>query len=183
MNEIDNTIKYGLMAATTDVVIKILNETYPRADDAAAAAAVQEGEGGAIDGASVRLSRPRGNYKIFPSIKGGNEGEDAMDAQEGSSARKLLQQRDRNNHRHLVYYTDDNPVIITDVEDVVDQACPPGQNCMRVMSTVFVVLEPGDDPAELTEVVRLRIEGSFNDGSFFEVSMFYFLYHFVLYAS
>ena len=46
--------------------------------------------------------------------------------------------------RSLVYYTNLNPIIITDVEDVVDDNCPDGVICMKVKSTILVTLEEGD---------------------------------------
>lgn len=70
--------------------------------------------------------------------------------------------------RSLVYYTTQNPVIITDVEDVFDQACPPGINCMRVRSTIFVTIEEGDDAAEIESVLRGGFQDSLNDNSFFQ---------------
>eukprot|EP00569_Conticribra_weissflogii_P014172 CAMPEP_0171416752 /NCGR_PEP_ID=MMETSP0880-20121228/40254_1 /TAXON_ID=67004 /ORGANISM="Thalassiosira weissflogii, Strain CCMP1336" /LENGTH=1064 /DNA_ID=CAMNT_0011935007 /DNA_START=483 /DNA_END=3678 /DNA_ORIENTATION=- len=173
LNETNNTVKYGLESATTAVLIGILNETYPRteerasgrsgnydSDDGNSGSSSGNGSNSEVIASGVRVQVPNGRYKLFQeSVRNEND--------EERHRSRLL----KNNGRHarkLVYYTDEHPVIITDVEDVVDQACPPGQNCMRVMSTVLVVLEEGDDPEEIAQVVRLRIEQSFNDGSFFE---------------
>jgi hypothetical protein len=67
-----------------------------------------------------------------------------------------------------VYYTQTNPVVIADVEDVVE-LCPSGYTCMRITTIVTVTLEEGDDPAEVEEVIRSGFEESIQDASFFEV--------------
>ena len=76
------------------------------------------------------------------------------------------------NKRALAYYDPAaNPVIISDVEDILDDpSCPFGINCMRVSSTIFLTLESGDDPAEVETVIRNGIQNSFSDNSFFNVS-------------
>eukprot|EP00804_Cyclotella_cryptica_P020924 CCRYP_009258-RA/>CCRYP_009258-RA protein AED:0.03 eAED:0.03 QI:404/1/1/1/1/1/6/245/1277 len=70
--------------------------------------------------------------------------------------------------RNLVYYTPAYPVTITDVEDVLDQACPAGVNCMRVFSTVKVVLEEGDNADAVDIAITQGVAAAFNDGSFFQ---------------
>ena len=75
--------------------------------------------------------------------------------------------------RSLVYYTQLNPIVITDIEDVFDQACPEGINCMRVLSTIYVTLEEGDDPAVVEQVLLDGFQSSLQDASFFQVSVLY----------
>lgn len=72
--------------------------------------------------------------------------------------------------RSLVYYTEQNPIIITNVEDVSDQSCPIGIVCMKVKSTVFVTLEEGDVANDVEAVIRSGFELSLEDYSFFDVS-------------
>ena len=55
--------------------------------------------------------------------------------------------------RRLVYYSQTNPVVVTDIEDVVD-SCPSGSTCMRVTSSITVTLEADDDPDEVEEAIR-----------------------------
>ncbi|KAL3826566.1 hypothetical protein ACHAXA_003630 [Cyclostephanos tholiformis] len=76
-------------------------------------------------------------------------------------------QRLRKGSRSLVYYTEEKPVDITDVEDVLDQACPQGTVCMKVKSTIFVTLEEGDVTDEIEAVIRSDFQKSLEDGSFF----------------
>lgn len=82
----------------------------------------------------------------------------------------LLSKTSIQHHRSLVYYTPFYPIEITDVEDVLDQACPAGVNCMKVFTTVKVVMEEGDDAKAVEEAIKKGIQGAFSDGSFFQVS-------------
>jgi len=88
--------------------------------------------------------------------------------QQHTLQKKQQQQREQDARRSLVYYTPLNPVVITDVEDVLDQACPEGINCMRVVSTIYVTLEEGDDAAEISETIRNGFQDSLQDASFFQ---------------
>ena len=73
--------------------------------------------------------------------------------------------------RSLVYYTNLNPITITDVEDVVDDNCPDGVVCMKVKSTIFVTLEEGDVATEVEAVIQDGFQKSLEDASFFSVSI------------
>lgn len=73
--------------------------------------------------------------------------------------------------RSLVYYTNLNPITITDVEDVVDDNCPDGVVCMKVKSTIFVTLEEGDVATEVKAVIQDGFQKSLEDESFFSVSI------------
>lgn len=91
-----------------------------------------------------------------------------------------LQHQDTNqphpSSRGLVFYTQDNPITITDVEDVLDDpSCPFSINCMKVSSNIFVTLETGDNPKEIEGVIRSGIQNSFSDASFFEVRLILFI--------
>ena len=77
------------------------------------------------------------------------------------------QQHLQKGYRSLVYYTEQNPVIITDVEDV-DEACPQGTVCMKVKSTVSVTLEEGDFADEVEAAFRSGFQKSL-ENAFFNV--------------
>jgi hypothetical protein len=83
------------------------------------------------------------------------------------------QQLLRKGSRSLVYYTEAKPVVITDVQDVLDQACPQGVVCMEVKSTIFVALEEDDVADEIEAVIRSGFQKSLEDSSFFAVSFYY----------
>jgi hypothetical protein len=72
-------------------------------------------------------------------------------------------------HRNLVYWTPMYPIEITNVDDVLDDACPAGVNCMKVLTTVKVVLEEGDDAQAVEDAIKKGVEGAFTDGTFFQV--------------
>jgi hypothetical protein len=61
------------------------------------------------------------------------------------------------------------PIEITNVDDVLDDACPAGVNCMKVLTTVKVVLEEGDDAQAVEDAIKKGVEGAFTDGTFFQV--------------
>lgn len=81
--------------------------------------------------------------------------------------RQQLLQRVR---RSLVYYTESQPVVITDIEDVLNQACPQGNVCMTVKSTIFVTLEEDDVADKIEAVIRSEFQKSLENESFFAVS-------------
>ena len=45
--------------------------------------------------------------------------------------------------------------------------CDPDKNCLLVVSTITVVTEEGDDPAEVYDAISEGFKESFVDGSFF----------------
>ena len=65
----------------------------------------------------------------------------------------------------------DNPVVITDIEDVNGQRCPFVLSCMRLSSTVSLTLEVGDDHQEIEAVIQNGLQASLNDGVFLNVSL------------
>ncbi|KAL9184563.1 hypothetical protein ACHAXT_012533 [Thalassiosira profunda] len=174
------TIKEGLIAATEATVVGILNATYPRDGSAAEEAGPTNpggfsGSGGGFQGksaeapASMHGVRTRVDGAPHRQLKVQGEGPHSLHYWHNLKHREQRRlTSEKQQHRSLAYYTQSNPAVITDVEDVVDAACPFGINCMRVSSTVFVTLEEGDDPAEVEAVIRDGIQASFADASFFE---------------
>eukprot|EP00578_Thalassiosira_sp_NH16_P002350 CAMPEP_0181129508 /NCGR_PEP_ID=MMETSP1071-20121207/29357_1 /TAXON_ID=35127 /ORGANISM="Thalassiosira sp., Strain NH16" /LENGTH=2606 /DNA_ID=CAMNT_0023215495 /DNA_START=157 /DNA_END=7977 /DNA_ORIENTATION=- len=139
-----NTLKNGLIAASTTVIIDALNTTFPRADDNG------EPAGGRRRGIETRgLSRLAGvdslsTAQVPPSIS--DDG------------------RDRRG-RNLVYYTDDFPVRIDSILDIEDPC--DSVNCLLVRTVVTVILDEGDDPAEVRRAIANGVDASFDDETFF----------------
>jgi len=158
MNEEGNTLKEGLVAATTDITVGILNATFPRVDD--------DSEPQRRNNVRVRqrqrrhLLQHRGLALLdIPSkstTTSSSFAEHEDDASSSSSSR----------HRNLVYYTEEYPVSIDNIFDM-DASCAPGNNCLLVISTITVVLEAGDDPVEVDKAIVSGMQESFEDGSFF----------------
>ena len=134
MNEVNNTLKSGLIAATTTATISILNETYPRVDDDL---------------------RRQLQYNTQYLRHGG-----ARTLVRLNSLDRLSQ---LTNHRHLVYYTDELPVTIDNVIDVTD-GCPVGNNCLLIQSSITTVLEDGDAADEVKSTLEDGIRESFSTG-------------------
>lgn len=70
-----------------------------------------------------------------------------------------------NQHRNLVYYTEEYPITIDRILDV--ESCDPGINCLLVISAISVFLEAGDDPVQVSEAIVRGITESFEDGSIY----------------
>lgn len=195
MNEVDNSIKSGLIEATRTTVIQILNETYPRDNGASFQppssnqANVVEQDGVAFLG-QVTYYSENDNRKLLQAAEEADafvmdvdletyreEMEDDM-----SNLLHILSKQNRRlyyiqdtrtslrNTRRLVYYTDEFPVEITQIVD--SNICPGliGQedfiNCAVVSSTVCVVLEEGDDPIEVRATIVNGLEEAFMNGDF-----------------
>eukprot|EP00986_Skeletonema_menzelii_P011010 scaffold5539_cov81-Skeletonema_menzelii.AAC.2 len=127
MNEDGNTLKSGLIAATTTVAINTLNTTFPREEEG-----IQRNMRGVRDN----------NY---------DRGLVYIDAVPDPTDR--------------VYYTDADPVIIERILDI-ETGCDPGTNCLLIISTVTVLLEPLDDENAVKKALTDGISQSFRDGSF-----------------
>ena len=141
MNEVDNTLKSGLIAATTTTTIDILNQTYPRTENSAS---------------TKRRHLLHGNF-------------DSQQQSDRTLARlkPLPGLYNRTNRRYLVYYTNDFPVTMDNVIDVTED-CPVGNNCLLIVSTITTVLEDGDDPVEVKNSIEAGIRESFTSGSFYQ---------------
>jgi hypothetical protein len=66
----------------------------------------------------------------------------------------------------LVYYTTDDPVIITAAEEYID-GCPSGFTCSKITSTVPLTLVSGN-PEDVEVTVIDGFEASIDDASFFD---------------
>jgi len=145
MNEEDNTLKEGLVAATTTNTIVILNQTFPRVEN---------------EEPTRRNVRARHGQRGLAHIDTTPTATSSVSSNNNNSNSSHVQ------HRNLVYYTDEYPVTINRILDV-ETGCAVGENCLLVISAITVVLEPGDDPAAVNAAIVSGMQDSFNDGSFF----------------
>jgi hypothetical protein len=169
-NEIDNTLKTGLILATRNVTIETLNTTYPR------------------DGRRLKQDRPRSltvpsnnfyvaNLVQFESIgdSGGTRAFEALLSAKATGSNNfrrrtaylpsLLNDASVDNRR-LVFYTDDfMPVINVMFPNPWCDDLPEFE-CSVVDSTVCVLLEEGDDEEEVRSSLLAGIEQSILGGSF-----------------
>lgn len=68
--------------------------------------------------------------------------------------------------RNLVFYTDEYPVTIDRIIDI-EESCDTGLNCLLVISTITIILEAGDDPAQISDAIVNGITSSVLDGSIY----------------
>ncbi|KAL7491152.1 hypothetical protein ACHAWT_000622 [Skeletonema menzelii] len=130
MNGVDNSLKEGLIAATTTILQQtLLNEATTRSFDG--------------------IQRFR---MIPPGFR-------------GSVVTPQRYKMNLPDGRALATYSDEYPVTIDRVIDV-EQSCEPGTNCLLIISSVNVVLDEGDDPNEVKNVITDSILNSFDDGRF-----------------
>jgi hypothetical protein len=206
------TIKDGLITATEDVLVSILNSTYPREEAQSMTDApsttmppVADSESNPflppvvndLDSMSMPATTVESDPFKPPIAEGESTNTKSLMTLNNARIRvdgEKLGLRDENDSgrrrglaltyeshsqqmqlekglRSLVYYTNLNPIILTDVEDVVDNNCPDGVVCMKVKSTIFVTLEEGDVAAEVESVIQDGFQKSLEDASFFNVSI------------
>eukprot|EP00985_Skeletonema_marinoi_P027271 scaffold22147_cov107-Skeletonema_marinoi.AAC.3 len=131
MNGVNNTLKEGLIAATTTVLQQTLNEESSRF---------------VVDGAL--------RFRMIPP---------------GFRGTVVTPQRYKMNlpddRRALAKYSDEYSVTIDRIIDV-EQDCPPGNNCLLIISSISVLLEEGDVSNDVKNAVTDSILESFEDGSF-----------------
>ena len=147
-DELNNSLKEGLIAATTVVTIETLNATFPRAVDGKPTQRKKASGARKRTGSSkevVRVQNRRGLVRL-----------------KAPAPQIAIEDAKR---RSLAYYTARYPVAITDILDT-DVDCPSGQHCVEVVSSITVVVESGEDPDTVREVIELGIERSVEDGSF-----------------
>ena len=137
-----NTLVYGLESATETVVIMALNETFPRVED------------------GTRNIRARRNVRARRT----SQRELAKLVVEASSSSQNHQQQQQHHHRSLVYYTKDDPVQIQRIRDI-EEGCDAGQNCLLVVVSITVMLEEGDNPAEVNTAINEGMKQSFEGSS------------------
>ena len=168
----------GLIAATEVLVVEILNSTFPRDDGSITMRkkifhqTYAEMYAGGAQFQALTKHFIDNDFKMVKSQPDPIYLEMAQpnDWKDGDRKLAYLEEASQN-HRNLVYWTPLYPVEITDVEDVLNQACPAGVNCMKVFSTVNVVLEEGDSAQEIEDAIKDGVQTAFSDGTFFQVSI------------
>jgi hypothetical protein len=175
-NEVNNTYKTGLIIATRNITIEILNETFPR------------------DG-SMRFLRGKSDWRhhIEPtneelkfeglgslhvaSLQGPNLQSFSKPGipllSDGNRRRTVyLPQKESDGEiidvsqlsRQLVFYTDEFPVTIDGIFDNPFCGATPPILCAIVASTVCTLLEDGDDEDQVQKVLLEGLEESVDNG-------------------
>lgn len=192
-NEENNTLKSGLETATSTVVINILNETYPMVLTSPLQQQAQLPRTYRVDYSKLRPYKFRYPYggrrlsavteaterAVLTLIGENSNSRDKFHAimQEltyepthSTGTRRLSPSQPLpsfRGRRRLVYYTDDIPVEINWIVD--NPVCPsnnPVMQCAIVSSTVCVILQDGDDPAMVRQVLIDGIREAIANGEF-----------------
>jgi len=106
-----------------------------------------------IDTLNTTFSR-EGSQRNMRGVKGNNSDRDLVYVE--------VLPRPVNNR---VYYTDGYPVVIDRILDI-EKGCDEGTTCLLIISTVTVLMEPGDDEEAVKKAVTDGISQSFRDGTF-----------------
>lgn len=182
-NEANNSLKTGLMTATKTIVIKLLNETYPR---------ISRRHGPfSWTWEDMSITTGGGLRRQLPEIEEAAELADAVALGLDSSSYAMIHEQvadmrtnARRLHRRpsppdyhvrgarrLVYYSDDYPVEIKMIVD--SNGCLMNKvnatnalRCAIVFSTVCVVLETGDNPLKIRDTLVRGLAAAIESGEF-----------------
>lgn len=195
MNGNGNSLKSGLIEATRTTVINILNETYPRTDGRASQVSKNVATHDIPEDNDVeyigQVMLPGSHYRkllrateqadafalnmdlsaYYKELQG--EMVSVLNSTNTKKNRRLHYMKDRSNFlrqsRRLVYYSDDYPVEITQVVEsttCIGSVMNEAIRCAVVSSRVCVVLEPGDNPAEIRSALVQGLEEAIMSGEF-----------------
>ena len=140
MNMENNTLKLGLIAATTNITIETLNATFPREEEEEIFQRYMRGFD--VSKYHSDVNNPNGDYN--------ND----------------IQHRSLVYLPEVPENPDDfQPVTIDRILDI-KSGCDEGSNCLLIISAVNVLLEAGDDENEIKKAVTNGLNDSWGDGSF-----------------
>jgi hypothetical protein len=167
-----NDVMTGLLVATRNTTIEILNETFPEIISPANYSDVRRHRRleGAPRAFELAIADARGSEKAN-IILGTFENELDAWSRVRSSHRLLTMFLRRCRQRRLVFYTDDSPAQILRILD--NPFCPRGEEdgvtlCSIVETQVCVKLEEEDDPAQVEAALISGFRESINSGKFFD---------------
>lgn len=186
-NEVNNTLKTGLIIATENVTIEILNASYPRDGETETEA---ESQRRAHRSMQRNIRQLQGLHGLVTSLIVYHQQDAATGSLGSANVGELVRRRstleqlqgqrqaaylpksldstgsDKWKNRRLVFYTDEFEPVINTIFDNPFCEEPDGVTCSIVDSTVCVVLEEGDNEAEVQATLLAGIEESIQDGSF-----------------
>ena len=193
-NEVNNTLKTGLIIATENVTIEVLNTTFPRSDNESDRFRRlellqslqssrhkhqhQHQQDQAVHHHLLReknqMERFNGNAILITNLVS-----TTPESQSYTQQQRSLAYAPRSSslssevattgarRRRLVYYTDVFEPAINTIFDNPLCSAPEGFLCAVVDSTVCVILEEGDDEDEVQLALLNGIGAAIEDGSFF----------------
>lgn len=183
-NEVGNTLKTGLLIATRNITIEVLNETYPRDDsqrflrrrmkrktqrnilvdnEEDHGNELQYDEFGKLLFRHIIVPLKDSEHSLFDSFIKAEQREDLRERRRAAFVSSGGGYSEPN-VRRLVFYSDDFPVLITDI--VENPFCQENEYCSIVLSTSCVLLEEGDVREEVEAALLNGIRAAILNGDF-----------------
>jgi hypothetical protein len=178
-NEVNNTLKTGLIIATRNITIEILNGTYPRSERLLRRGYARHGEIVYKHEAYEEFGRETHSFRLVvplhkfdlasnEKVQAANLGRDQgrrRTAYLPSKTRQVPTTDGIPDARRLVFYTDDYPPLVTAI--INNPFCSdPDTLCAIVSSTICVLLEEGDDEEEVRRVLLTGMQAAIASGDF-----------------
>lgn len=101
--------------------------------------------------------------ELFPSLDEAQRLEENVSFR--GSARYRMSIPSGNDRRALAVYSEEFPVTIDNIIDI-EESCDDGSSCQLIISSLYVVLEDGDDEDKVKSAVSRTVLGYINDGTF-----------------
>jgi len=168
--EVNNTIKQGLLTATRNITISILNETTPLAE----ARSSNIFDKKSLEGGRRSLKNAMMNHFENERSVARNSSDQEIEhwtrefhrtiAPQTAARTNSLQTRRR---RHLAFYSDDIPVRIWNVVDsMFCRGADSGGTCVSVLTEVCVVLVSGETASAVRLALIQGFRSSIESGAF-----------------
>ncbi|KAL3902729.1 MAG: hypothetical protein SGILL_010720, partial [Bacillariaceae sp.] len=174
-NEVDNTLKMGLILATRNVTIEILNSTFPRdgrrlqRDNREQGRLASSDRNLYIADLAQFQSMGSGGTRSFEALLPSNTiAKHDFPRRRAAYLPSFLNHNGMDDRRRLVIYSDDYlPVINAMFSNPICEDLAEFE-CSVVDSTVCVLLDEGDNEQEVQSALLAGIERSIVDGTFQE---------------
>ena len=102
--------------------------------------------------------------ELFPSVDEAQRLEENISFR-GSARYRMSLMPSGNDRRALAIDSEEFPVTIDNIIDI-EESCDDGSSCQLIISSLYVVLEDGDDADEVKSAVSKNVLGYINDGTF-----------------
>ena len=102
--------------------------------------------------------------ELFPSVDETQRLEENVSFR-GSARYRMSVMPSGNDRRALAIYSEEFPVTIDNIIDI-EESCDDGSSCQLIISSLYVVLEDGDDADEVKSAVSKNVLGYITGGTF-----------------
>lgn len=102
--------------------------------------------------------------ELFPSVDEAQRLDETVSFR-GSARYRMSLMPSGNDRRALAIYSEEFPVTIDNIIDI-EESCDDGSSCQLIISSLYVVLDDGDDADEVKSAVSKNVLGHINDGTF-----------------